>query len=207
MTDAQKTAYTSIYREALAVCGALTEKHTRQMTLMLEELPSEEKEGFFLAIVDDAIIAGTDVSPGRLCYSFIEKCKFYEDAEFRRAIDFSGNTFAEILEMCDFQTHFPVVYAFKSRRLDELMNGETNPITFKQIFKKCNIDRSCCAPECKRVGKNLTRMKCSACKLSYYCSAECQRDDWPAHKVYCKMNVTFARGDRSALLNRFSENQ
>jgi hypothetical protein len=27
--------------------------------------------------------------------------------------------------------------------------------------------------------------KCSACPLAWYCSAQCQRNDWPAHKPIC----------------------
>ncbi|CDO71065.1 hypothetical protein BN946_scf184844.g69 [Trametes cinnabarina] len=29
--------------------------------------------------------------------------------------------------------------------------------------------------------------KCSKCKLTRYCGAECQKKDWPRHKVVCKM--------------------
>jgi hypothetical protein len=28
-------------------------------------------------------------------------------------------------------------------------------------------------------------MKCSVCKLIYYCGVACQRVHWPAHKKYC----------------------
>jgi len=27
--------------------------------------------------------------------------------------------------------------------------------------------------------------KCGKCKEIYYCSAECQKQDWPAHRRYC----------------------
>ncbi|CAL1695602.1 unnamed protein product [Somion occarium] len=28
--------------------------------------------------------------------------------------------------------------------------------------------------------------RCSKCKCIFYCSAQCQRNDWPRHKAYCK---------------------
>ncbi|KAF9782793.1 hypothetical protein BJ322DRAFT_172060 [Thelephora terrestris] len=43
---------------------------------------------------------------------------------------------------------------------------------------------------CKTCGKNQTTpgvklRKCSKCRGSAYCSPECQREDWPAHKKLC----------------------
>jgi hypothetical protein len=35
---------------------------------------------------------------------------------------------------------------------------------------------------CGKVGINI----CSSCKHIRYCSKECQREDWPNHKVLCK---------------------
>jgi len=33
---------------------------------------------------------------------------------------------------------------------------------------------------------NFTYLKCSECKYSYYCSKECQIQDWPRHKLFCQ---------------------
>lgn len=41
-----------------------------------------------------------------------------------------------------------------------------------------------CGAESKSDGKAL--MKCAACKVAEYCSAECQKADWKAHKGICK---------------------
>lgn len=49
-------------------------------------------------------------------------------------------------------------------------NAEQAPIT-----KLCH---ACCTPKC--------HLKCSSCKAVYYCSAECQKLDWPKHKPNCK---------------------
>ena len=43
---------------------------------------------------------------------------------------------------------------------------------------------------CENCGKHehgdVKHMKCSRCKLRYYCSRECQKQDWPNHKQMCK---------------------
>jgi len=40
---------------------------------------------------------------------------------------------------------------------------------------------------CENCGKEGEKLKkCSACKLVWYCSEECQLGDWKAHKVECK---------------------
>lgn len=47
---------------------------------------------------------------------------------------------------------------------------------------------------CKQCGTP-TKQKCSGCKKMYYCSRECQKQDWKAHKVACKAakNATQAK--------------
>ncbi|EIN07517.1 hypothetical protein PUNSTDRAFT_136196 [Punctularia strigosozonata HHB-11173 SS5] len=32
-----------------------------------------------------------------------------------------------------------------------------------------------------------TLMRCSGCKVTRYCGTACQREDWPAHKEFCKI--------------------
>ena len=40
---------------------------------------------------------------------------------------------------------------------------------------------------CEKCGKEAMKMnKCSACRLVWYCSRECQLGDWKAHKKACK---------------------
>jgi hypothetical protein len=71
----------------------------------------------------------------------------------------------------------------------------------------------CCGPKCSRrygkavekelaEGRGATKpyvcaycrkpseKKCSGCKLASYCSEECQANDWPGHKEYCKTTQT-----------------
>lgn len=40
------------------------------------------------------------------------------------------------------------------------------------------------------------RFRCSACRVVYYCSAECQHSGWAAHKAACKRSVANARAHR-----------
>ena len=38
---------------------------------------------------------------------------------------------------------------------------------------------------CGAHGANTTLRRCSRCRTSYYCSTECQQQDWPTHKLEC----------------------
>ena len=42
---------------------------------------------------------------------------------------------------------------------------------------------------CARCGiqSSDTLKRCSKCKMAYYCTAECQREDWKKHKIACKL--------------------
>ncbi|CAK1356669.1 unnamed protein product [Cercospora beticola] len=40
---------------------------------------------------------------------------------------------------------------------------------------------------------NIGPHSCSKCKWALYCSKECQKKDWPAHKVICKPKEQFAQ--------------
>ena len=39
---------------------------------------------------------------------------------------------------------------------------------------------------CSQFKERKTLMVCSECKIAQYCSAKCQKDDWPRHKNYCR---------------------
>ena len=41
-------------------------------------------------------------------------------------------------------------------------------------------------------------LRCTACKVTKYCSRDCQRSDWPAHKRACKKGVLGFRIDRKS---------
>ncbi|GJE89386.1 zinc finger MYND domain-containing protein [Phanerochaete sordida] len=44
----------------------------------------------------------------------------------------------------------------------------------------------------KHKSHGVTFKRCSACQLEVYCSAECQRAAWPAHKAKCALNARAA---------------
>ena len=38
---------------------------------------------------------------------------------------------------------------------------------------------------CRRCRKQTKLMKCAVCEKVYYCGAQCQKEDWKRHKVFC----------------------
>lgn len=50
-------------------------------------------------------------------------------------------------------------------------------IYIDKIIKSCHV--------CKEYNENEMKI-CSRCKIRYYCSQDCQREDWPNHKHHCK---------------------
>lgn len=46
-----------------------------------------------------------------------------------------------------------------------------------------NRENKLCA-SCRKIAK----LFCSKCKVTPYCSMECQRDKWSLHKTVCKLN-------------------
>jgi len=56
-----------------------------------------------------------------------------------------------------------------------------------RMCRKCGADRV------KIVGKKM--LKCSRCKMAWYCSKECQRADWAGHKQECTPMSDFNRKD------------
>ncbi|KAJ7507042.1 hypothetical protein B0H11DRAFT_1969999 [Mycena galericulata] len=54
------------------------------------------------------------------------------------------------------------------------------------IVRKIN-DRACREPSCTNTKlKGSSMSLCKQCKTVFYCSAVCQRKDWPCHKSWCK---------------------
>ena len=50
--------------------------------------------------------------------------------------------------------------------------------------------------ECSKCKKKLgetNRKKCSNCKLTYYCSVKCQRNNWASHKKKCKKRIELGK--------------
>lgn len=58
------------------------------------------------------------------------------------------------------------------------------------------IDRICGNANCKKNGKHL----CSGCGEEIYCSKECQKEHWSAHKLACK---TAVKPEAAAFLKSF----
>lgn len=48
--------------------------------------------------------------------------------------------------------------------------------------RECNY---CHKKESEKDGKEIKLKRCSRCKKVYYCSKECQKEDWKTHKKEC----------------------
>lgn len=80
-------------------------------------------------------------------------------------------------------------------------NGSITPISLARsqkdvlhLFSRAELSRTkmepvtfvCAAPGCEEVGSRT----CARCLRSWYCSPECQKADWKAHKPLCKLAAT-----------------
>ena len=51
-----------------------------------------------------------------------------------------------------------------------------------QLPEEKKLDEIVKCRRCRKMGK---LMKCSVCESVWYCGAQCQKDDWKRHKVFC----------------------
>lgn len=67
-------------------------------------------------------------------------------------------------------------YDFKKRQAQEIKNLKEG----KETGVRCS---ACGSPE----GTTIKHKQCSACKQKFYCSTDCQKQDWSnGHKTECK---------------------
>jgi hypothetical protein len=65
----------------------------------------------------------------------------------------------------------------KNQKIKELLGLDSKQSTPTNPGKKTEICTIC---------PNKTAQQCSVCKVAYYCSRECQLQDWKVHKLICK---------------------
>lgn len=65
---------------------------------------------------------------------------------------------------------------------DHLVSTEINTI-LEELCRPIIVAR---ATQCLVCGSSQNVSKCSRCRLAFYCSAACQKEHWPHHRVVCK---------------------
>ncbi|KAJ7621524.1 hypothetical protein DFH06DRAFT_772229 [Mycena polygramma] len=78
----------------------------------------------------------------------------------------------------------PLMYpGFKKDFTETLRLAQDTPDQLHE--HRHNVLTSCSYPPCFESGKKNSLRLCGKCRIAPYCSTECQRADWPAHKGHC----------------------
>ncbi len=64
------------------------------------------------------------------------------------------------------------------------LKGKPDPKEIKYYNFTHTVD-----PWCLYCNKKNCTLKCSKCKIIYFCNAECQKKAWPIHKKHCGRNL------------------
>ncbi len=71
-----------------------------------------------------------------------------------------------------------------------VLSGEPIPRMTAEGMLRINQEYTVCRSECQVCKSIHNLLRCKRCKRVYYCSKECQRSDWPAHRNNCIDSVT-----------------
>jgi hypothetical protein len=74
---------------------------------------------------------------------------------------------------------------FASRCLT-LQGDQTFGLPNNLLNFKPEEHKSCSNPGCTMNEKKVKLLKCGQCKITLYCSPDCQRGHWKIHKKHCK---------------------
>lgn len=78
--------------------------------------------------------------------------------------------------MSIFKENEKIIKILRELSLEHLLDPSDINSSKRKIIKKCSNS------QCLNLGNH----KCSLCKNASYCSRECQKTDWPSHKIICK---------------------
>lgn len=68
-------------------------------------------------------------------------------------------------------------------------------------MRNAMLVRSAACSHCARGAEDGTLQRCGKCRLAFYCSPECQRANWDAHKAQCRAPGDYVEGDVVVLRN------
>ena len=85
----------------------------------------------------------------------------------------------------------------------ELLSEPNKFVGLCSLCQKSILDVEAEKHNCKSCAK-VCRMKCSLCKMVFYCDQDCQKSDWENHKTRCD-ELAQARADRQRMTSKFEE--
>ena len=86
---------------------------------------------------------------------------------------------------CEGRKPKPGLTIDKAKEEDNNSSSNLDPVPQDVVVTQDPVVITCSAPACSQPGTN----KCSGCKTTFYCCADCQRADWPHHKLSCEGRV------------------
>lgn len=99
----------------------------------------------------------------------------------------TNRTVANLVEEYRAGAHIPDEACVKNGSKSAAVATADDGPTATELARACSV---CAEPD--------ARYRCSACRVVYYCSAECQKYAWSGHKAACKRSVANARAHKMA---------
>ena len=183
-TAAEKE-FKAIYQQAKNRCQAMCREHQSSLTLMTAR--ADLSNQFIFAAIDDDVLQQAHC---KVRYTVVSDDYFRQ--KLADILD-DSKAFAAMLEDKDRSLFIPVLYLVLSRRaraaLQRVRPGAGGEFAIKGMIARDNFKTGCSATECPNRDKPPERLVCSACRSAVYCSSQCQRQHWPAHRALCRENA------------------
>ena len=178
-------------RAVCAECSTICEENARMMSMFSAREPDRLAGRAFVCAIGDSVVRTHD-------YSTIALQAI--DLESIRAVGLdAAGLIKALVDSCDYAKQVPIVFFIESTHLRSLGHcGEFSVNVLMPLKSVDGLHTECCAKGCAKRTPGASAA-CSACGLVVYCSKQCQRADWPAHKRACMLNRRMRSGNSGGL--------